>query len=55
MLTRRDGLIDLLRAKLVGVSSSITKPFVTEEILALAQQYVRVPALAESTYVRRAL
>lgn len=43
MLTRLDGVIDRVRARLSGASHYVTKPFTIEIIRTLAQQYVGMP------------
>lgn len=40
MLTGRDGLIDRLRAKMVGATDYITKPFVPQQLLALVDRVI---------------
>ena len=41
MLTGRDGLIDRVRAKVVGASGYITKPFNTQSLVDVIQKFVR--------------
>jgi len=43
MLTRLDGVVDRVRARLSGASHYVTKPFTVEMIRMLAQQYVGMP------------
>jgi twitching motility two-component system response regulator PilG len=38
MLTGRDGLIDRLRAQLVGANSYLTKPFAPEQLMQAVQK-----------------
>lgn len=40
MLTGRDGLIDRLRAKMVGASDYISKPFNPQDLISMVQSYV---------------
>jgi len=54
MLTRHNGVVDRLRARLSGASSFVTKPFTTETLLKLTQQYVGIPA-QDTSEVRHAL
>jgi twitching motility two-component system response regulator PilG len=42
MLSRRDGVIDRLKGRLAGARDYITKPFKTQEIIAVAQAYLGV-------------
>ncbi|MBV5260507.1 response regulator [Synechococcus moorigangaii CMS01] len=44
MLTGRDGIIDRLRAKMVGASDYIAKPFNPQELIRMVQSYVATPA-----------
>jgi twitching motility two-component system response regulator PilG len=55
MLTRRCGVIDLLKAKLAGANNYMTKPFTTQELVKIAQQYVGMPMQAEAVSSGRAL
>jgi len=41
MLSRRDGVIDRLKGRLVGARDYITKPFKTQDIIAVAQAHLR--------------
>src|SRR5436190_15814831 len=43
MLTRREGVIDRLKARLSGASDYVTKPFTIQTITTLAQHYVGTP------------
>ncbi len=43
MLTRRDGVIDRLKSRLVGAKEYLVKPFKTQEILAVVESYLGVP------------
>jgi len=40
MLSRRDGVIDRIKGRLVGARDYISKPFKTQDIIALAQTYL---------------
>ena len=40
MLSRRDGVLDKLKGRLAGAKDYLTKPFKTQEIVALAQNYL---------------
>jgi len=42
MLTGRDGLLDRLRAQILGVNDYITKPFQPEHLLAAVQKVLPV-------------
>ena len=44
MLSRRDGVIDRLKGRLAGAKDYITKPFKTQEIVAIVQEQLNVPA-----------
>ncbi len=44
MLSRRDGVIDRLKGRLAGAKQYITKPFKTQEIIAIIQEQLNVPA-----------
>lgn len=44
MLSRRDGVIDRLKGRLAGAKDYITKPFRTQEIIAVVQSHLGVPA-----------
>jgi len=44
MLSRRDGVIDRLKGRLAGAKDYITKPFKTQEIIAIIQEQLNVPA-----------
>jgi len=39
MLTGRDGLVDRIRARMVGATDYLTKPFTPQELLSLAQRF----------------
>jgi DNA-binding response OmpR family regulator len=43
MLSRRDGVIDRLKGRLAGAREYITKPFKTQEIVALIESYLGIP------------
>ncbi len=45
MLTGRDGLIDRIRARMVGATDYLTKPFTPQELLTLADRFVHQPSL----------
>ncbi len=45
MLSRRDSVIDRLKGRLAGAKDYITKPFKTQEIVAIIQEQLNVPAL----------
>ncbi len=44
MLSRRDGVIDRLKGRLAGAKDYITKPFKTQELVAIIQEQLNVPA-----------
>jgi DNA-binding response OmpR family regulator len=44
MLSRRDGVFEQLKARLVGAKKYLVKPFRTQEILAVVATYLGVPA-----------
>ena len=44
MLSRRDSVIDRLKGRLAGAKDYITKPFKTQEIVAIVQEQLNVPA-----------
>lgn len=43
MLTGRDGIVDRVRAKMVGAVNYISKPFVPQELLNIVNSYIGVP------------
>ena len=43
MLSGRDGVIDRLRGRLAGAKDYLTKPFRTQDVLAVVQSYLGVP------------
>jgi twitching motility two-component system response regulator PilG len=45
IITRRDGLIDKLKGRLVGARAYLTKPFKTEQLMQLVQSYLGIPIL----------
>ncbi len=45
MLSRRDGMIDRLKGRLAGARDYITKPFKTQEIISVTEQYLGMPLL----------
>ncbi|MBV9688809.1 MAG: response regulator [Ktedonobacteraceae bacterium] len=47
MLTRRDGVIERLKAKLVGAKDYMVKPFKPQQIVAVVQAYLGMPASSE--------
>ncbi len=48
MLTGRDGLIDRIRARMVGATDYLTKPFTPQELLTLANRFAHQPSLASA-------
>ena len=44
MLSRRDGMIDRLKGRLAGAKDYIAKPFKTQDIIAVTESYLGVPA-----------
>jgi twitching motility two-component system response regulator PilG len=44
MLSRRDGMIDRLKGRLAGAKDYITKPFKTQDIIAITESYLGMPA-----------
>jgi twitching motility two-component system response regulator PilG len=47
MLSRRDGVIDRLKGRLAGARDYITKPFKTQDIIAVTQSYLGVSATGQ--------
>ena len=47
MLSRRDGVIDRLKGRLAGARDYITKPFKTQDIIAVTQSHLGVPATGQ--------
>jgi len=43
MLTRRDGMIDSLKSRLVGATVHMTKPFKTQDILKVVSEQLHIP------------
>ncbi len=43
MLTRRDGMIDTLKSRLVGATLHMTKPFKTQDILKVVSEQLHIP------------
>lgn len=43
MLSRRDGVLDLIKARLAGAADYVTKPFETRQVVALVQKYLAAP------------
>ncbi len=39
VISRRDGLVDRLKARIVGANEYVTKPFTIQDIVALMQRY----------------
>jgi twitching motility two-component system response regulator PilG len=46
ILSRRDGLVDRIKARLAGAQSYIVKPFRTQELVCIVQRYLQLPASA---------
>jgi twitching motility two-component system response regulator PilG len=44
ILSRRDGVLDRLKGRLAGAREYMTKPFKTQDIIALVESYLGVPA-----------
>jgi twitching motility two-component system response regulator PilG len=44
MLSRRDGMIDRLKGRLAGAKDYVTKPFKTQDIIAITESYLGMPA-----------
>lgn len=44
MLSRRDGMIDRLKGRLVGAKDYITKPFKTQDVISIIQSHLGLPA-----------
>jgi twitching motility two-component system response regulator PilG len=44
MLSGRDGMIDYLKARLAGAKDYITKPFRTQDVVAVVQSHLRLIA-----------
>jgi twitching motility two-component system response regulator PilG len=49
MLTRRDGMLDKLKARLAGAQDYLVKPFQMEVLLTLVAKYVRSDTLIEKS------
>ncbi|MFN4194962.1 MAG: response regulator [Thermosynechococcus sp.] len=45
MLTGRDGLVDRIRARMVGATDYLTKPFTPQELLSLAERFTHTAAV----------
>ncbi len=43
ILSARDGVLDRLKGRLLGVQTYLTKPFKTEQVLSVIRAYVDVP------------
>jgi twitching motility two-component system response regulator PilG len=43
MLSGRDGVLDRLKGRLAGATAYLTKPFRTEELLAVIREYLGLP------------
>src|SRR5450755_2404511 len=43
MLSRRDGVVERLKGRLVGAKDYLVKPFKTQDIVAVAETYLGVP------------
>jgi CheY-like chemotaxis protein len=48
IITKRDGLIDKLKGRLVGARAYLTKPFKTEQLMQLVQGYLSVTQAVEN-------
>ncbi|MFM7407299.1 MAG: response regulator [Cuspidothrix sp.] len=46
ILTGNDGLVDRVRAKVVGSTDFISKPIVAERVMNVVRKYIRVPGLS---------
>ncbi len=44
MLSRRDGMIDRLKGRLVGAKDYITKPFKTQDVISIIQSHLGLSA-----------
>ncbi|GER87954.1 response regulator [Dictyobacter vulcani] len=44
MLSRRDGMIDKLKGRLAGAKDYLTKPFKTQDIIAVIESHLGAPA-----------
>ncbi len=44
ILTRRDGMVDRLKGRLVGAKDYITKPFKAQDVLTVVRSHVDLPA-----------
>jgi twitching motility two-component system response regulator PilG len=44
MISRRDGMIDKLKARLVGAKEYLSKPLKTQDLIAVVESYLGVPA-----------
>ena len=49
IITKRDGLIDKLKGRLVGARAYLTKPFKTEQLMQLVQSYLSVTQTVENS------
>jgi len=49
ILTGNDGIVDRVRAKVVGASDFLSKPVNAEKVLAIARQYLPIPMNATAT------
>lgn len=53
ILTGNDGIVDRVRARMVGASDFLAKPVNAEKVLAIARQYLPLPAPAPAAFNRR--
>jgi twitching motility two-component system response regulator PilG len=42
MLTGKDGFIDRVRARMVGATDYLTKPFADTELITLVEKYINI-------------
>jgi twitching motility two-component system response regulator PilG len=47
MISQRDGVIDRLKGRLAGAKDYLTKPFKTQELLAVVQSSIGVPVASQ--------
>jgi twitching motility two-component system response regulator PilG len=50
MLTGKDGFIDRVRARMVGATDYLTKPFGENELLMLLEKYIGPGALEKANF-----
>jgi twitching motility two-component system response regulator PilG len=48
MLSRRDGIVDRLKGRLAGAKVYITKPFRTQDVVAIIESYLGVPGVSDA-------